>query len=141
MLRHRCASGLKKKLYLRSGSQRHFIGFFNVPVQVPTRGHPFYGYSEKPPHLVAFYDTLGIWRTYSHLKPRCPHGGGVKPQMSGEHMALSFYIKCVKNLVTFTQVGCFSPIWKATSRLTLGIGKSLEISPRPITESPIAWLV
>ena len=34
MLRHRCASGLKKKLYLRSGSQRHkhYAGFFNVPV-------------------------------------------------------------------------------------------------------------
>ena len=34
MWRHRCAGGLKKKLYLRSGSQRHihFAGFFNVPV-------------------------------------------------------------------------------------------------------------
>ena len=33
MWRHRCAGGLKK-LYLRSGSQRHrhFVGFFNVPV-------------------------------------------------------------------------------------------------------------
>ena len=30
---------------------RHFLGFFNVPVQAPTRGHPFYGYSEKPPHF------------------------------------------------------------------------------------------
>ena len=41
---HRCASGLKKKLNLRSGSQRHrhFVGFFNVPVQAPTRGYPFY---------------------------------------------------------------------------------------------------
>ena len=31
---HRCAGGLKKKLDLRSGSQRHrhFVGFFNVPV-------------------------------------------------------------------------------------------------------------
>ena len=31
---HRCAGGLKKNLYLRSGSQRHrhFVGFFNVPV-------------------------------------------------------------------------------------------------------------
>ena len=41
---HRCAGGLKKKLDLRSGSQRHrhFVGFFNVPFQEPTRGHPFY---------------------------------------------------------------------------------------------------
>ena len=39
---HRCASGLKK-LDLRSGSQchRHFAGFFNVPVQAPTRDHLF----------------------------------------------------------------------------------------------------
>ena len=31
---HRCEGGLKKNLYLRSGSQRHrhFVGFFNVPV-------------------------------------------------------------------------------------------------------------
>ena len=41
---HRCAGGLKKKLNLQSGSQRHrhFVGFLNVPVQAPTRGHPFY---------------------------------------------------------------------------------------------------
>ena len=40
---HRCAGGLKK-LNLRSGSQRHihFVGFLNVPIQAPTRGHPFY---------------------------------------------------------------------------------------------------
>ena len=41
---HRYAGGLKKKLDLRSGSQRHrhFVGFFNVPVLAPTRDHPFY---------------------------------------------------------------------------------------------------
>ena len=41
---HRCAGGLKKKLDLRSGSQRHrhFVGFFNVPVLAPTRDQPFY---------------------------------------------------------------------------------------------------
>ena len=53
-------SGLKKKLYLRSGFQyhRHFVGFFKCPSYTDT-GSPFlYGYSEKPPHLVAFYDTL-----------------------------------------------------------------------------------
>ena len=40
---HRCAGGLKK-LNLRSGSQRHrhFVGFFNVPVQAWSPGHPFY---------------------------------------------------------------------------------------------------
>ena len=32
----------KEFTYLRSGSKRHrhFIGFFNVPVEAPTRGHP-----------------------------------------------------------------------------------------------------
>ena len=76
---HRCACGLKKKLNLRFGSQRHkhFAGFFNVPVQAPTRGHPFYGYYEKPPHLIAFYDTLGIRRTNSHLKPPRPPRGNM----------------------------------------------------------------
>ena len=41
---HRCTGGLKKKLDIRSGSQhhRHFEGFFNVPVQAPTRDYPFY---------------------------------------------------------------------------------------------------
>ena len=38
---HRCAGRLKK-FDLRSGSQRHrhFVGFFNVPVQAPTRDQP-----------------------------------------------------------------------------------------------------
>ena len=33
-----------KKLYLKAGSQRHIhlVGFFNVPVEAPARGHPFY---------------------------------------------------------------------------------------------------
>ena len=72
---HRCAGGLE--LDLRSGSQRnrHLVGFFNVPVQAPTRGIFLYGYSEKPPHLVAFYDTPGIRRTHSRLNPPGPHGG------------------------------------------------------------------
>ena len=44
MWRQKCAGGLKNELDLRSGSQRHrhFVGFFYVPVQAPTRGHPFY---------------------------------------------------------------------------------------------------
>ena len=38
---------------LRLGSQRHrhFVGFFNMPDQAPTRGQPFYVYSDKPPHF------------------------------------------------------------------------------------------
>ena len=35
------------------------------------------GYSEKPPHLVAFYDTLGIRRIHSRLNPRVPMGANL----------------------------------------------------------------
>ena len=81
MTAHRCAGGLKKKLDLRSGSQRHrhFVGFFNVPVLAPTRDQPFYtGDSDTPPHLVAFYDHAGD--TEVHIldltpPPPGPHGG------------------------------------------------------------------
>ena len=27
------------------------VGFFKVPIQTPTRDHPFYDYSYKPPHF------------------------------------------------------------------------------------------
>ena len=60
---------LKRKLYLLSGSQRHrhFVGFFNMPV-LHRHWPPFLcGYSEKPPHLVDFYDTLGRFVVYGQL--------------------------------------------------------------------------
>ena len=58
---HRCAGGLKKKLNLRSGSQRHrhFVGLFNVPVKHRHGTTFLYGDSDTPPHLVAFYDHAG----------------------------------------------------------------------------------
>ena len=58
MWRHRCAGGLKKKLklYLRSGS--HAIS--QDSLTCPSYTDP----------LIAFYDTVGIRRTYSRLKPR-----------------------------------------------------------------------
>ena len=74
---HICAGGLKKKLYLRSGSQRHrhFVGFFNVPVQAPTRGHPFYTVIPRNrPILAPFTITLRIRRTHSRLNPRALTG-------------------------------------------------------------------
>ena len=73
MTAHRCAGGLKKKLNLRSGSQRnrHFLGFFNVPVLHRHGATLLNGDSEKPPHLVAIYDTLGI-----RGQPFNPEGGG-----------------------------------------------------------------
>ena len=73
---HRSAGGLKKKLDLRSGSQRHrHIGFFNVPVLAPTRDHPFYTViPTHRPMKSPFTITLGIRRTHSRLNPPCPHG-------------------------------------------------------------------
>ena len=64
---HRCTGGLKKKLNLQSSSkrQRHFVGF---SLQAPIRATLF-SYFEKPPHLFVFCNTLGIRRTFTHLKP------------------------------------------------------------------------
>ena len=77
MWRHRCAGGLKKKLYLRPGSQRHrhFVGFFNVSVQAPIRGQPFYGHSEKPPHFSRLIrHAWGYGRHTLDLTPRVHTG-------------------------------------------------------------------
>ena len=71
MWQHRCAGGLKKKWYLRSGPNAIDIsqGSLTCPTYTDT-GPPFlYGDSDTSPHLVAFYDPLGIRRTYSRLKP------------------------------------------------------------------------
>ena len=67
MWRHRCAGGLKK-LFLRSGSQRHrhFVGLFNVSVKGPTWGPPLLRLFRE---IVPFNDTLGIRMTFSHIKP------------------------------------------------------------------------
>ena len=73
---HRCVDRLKKKLYLRSGSQRHrhFVGFFNVPVQAPTRATLFIRlFRETAPfsHLLRHAgDTEDTFST----KPPGPHG-------------------------------------------------------------------
>ena len=50
---HISAGRLKRRWDIRSGSnrQRYVVVFFNVSVQAPTRGQPFYGYSEKSAHL------------------------------------------------------------------------------------------
>ena len=75
---HRCAGGLKKKLNLRLGSQRHrhFVGCLMGSSKHRHGATLFYGYSEKPPHLIAFYDTLGLRRTHSRFNSRVLTGGG-----------------------------------------------------------------
>ena len=77
---HRCAGGPKKKLGLRSGYQCHihFVGFFNVPVEAPTRGQPFYGYSKKPLHFSRLLlHTWGYGGRILNLTPQVPEGGGL----------------------------------------------------------------
>ena len=76
---HICAGGLKKPLDVRSGSQRHtnIVWFFNVSLRAPTRGQPFYGYSEKPP--IFFSCLLGrAWGYGGSIRvsnPQGSHGG------------------------------------------------------------------
>ena len=64
----KCAGGLKK-LYLRSGSQRHrhFAGFFNVPVLHRHGTTLFRRWFRHTAPFSRLYDTLGIRRTYSGL--------------------------------------------------------------------------
>ena len=101
MWRHICEGGLKKKLYIRSGSQhhRHFAGFFNVPVLHGYGTTLFIRWFRHTTPLVAFYDTLGIRRTYSRLKPRCPKWNG--PWSWAADTKCTFDTATVSNQFTF----------------------------------------
>ena len=76
MTAHTCAGGLN----LRSGSQRHrhFVGFFNVPVQALTRGQPFYTVIPRNCPIQSPFTTR--WGYGGHIlvlnpPPRGPHVG------------------------------------------------------------------
>ena len=58
----RCA-GRVKKLNLRPDSQRHrhFVGFLACLYNHRNGPTFWYGYSDTPPHLVAFYDTDDVF--------------------------------------------------------------------------------
>ena len=73
---HRCAGGFKKKLDLRSGSQRHrhFVGFLYVPVPALTQGHPFIRlFREYVPFSRLLRHTGDTEDTFSNNPP--PPGG------------------------------------------------------------------
>ena len=55
--------------------RRHFVGFFNVPVQAPTPANLFTVIPRNCPISVAFTARMGMRRTYSHLQPRGLQGG------------------------------------------------------------------
>ena len=44
---------------VRLPCHRHFVGFFNVPVQATTRGQPSTVIPRNRPNSVAFYDAHG----------------------------------------------------------------------------------
>ena len=83
MTAHRCAGGLNKKMGLRSGLRRDILSveFFNVPVQIPTRGQPFYGYI---PHFSRFNDAHGD--TEDQFSPGPRGGGGGNSVRKGEQL-------------------------------------------------------
>ena len=90
---HRCAGGLKKKLDLRSGSQRHrhFVGFFNVPVQAPTRGHLFIRWFR---HTAPFSRLLrSRWGYGGHILDLTPRAL-CKSQMEQDQMSGGVTVLC-----------------------------------------------
>ena len=64
-----CAAGLKKKLDLQSGSQRHrhFAEFLNAPVKAPTQGQLFTVIPRNRLFQPPFTTRISIRRTYSRL--------------------------------------------------------------------------
>ena len=67
MTAHRCAGGLKKfDLWLGSQRHRHFVGFFNVPFQAPTRNQHSLRiqlFRKTAPYQAPFTTHMGIRRT------------------------------------------------------------------------------
>ena len=92
MWRHRCAGGLKTKLYLRSGSQRHrhFAGFFNMPV-LHQHGTTLFirWFRHTAPFSRLFTKRWGYGEFILDLNPRRPHGWKLTKQ--------NFYQTCTSN--------------------------------------------
>ena len=109
---HRCAGGLKKKLDLRSGSQRHrhFVGFFNVPVLAPLRDHPFY--TVIPTHRPIFFNKFNI---------------DVSSLLMSPLRAIVICQKYFGNHVKSSQIHPFAPLLNMR-RCTLGVSEINLIS-------------
>ena len=112
MTARRCTSGLKKKLDLQSGSQRHicFVGFFNILFQASKQGQPFHGHSEKCPISVAFYEAHGVRRTCSRLKPPG------SPQGIGDELATQSAMTIYKYICSFCKTLALFTIWTCVRR-------------------------
>ena len=108
------AGRLKKRWDLRWGfnRHRHFVVFFNVSVQAPTRGLSFYGYSDKLLHFSRIYDALGD--TEDLLSPCIPgfprrnFKQCVKENWSKDLVTeFGFVLFCFGGFVCFVLCPCF----------------------------------
>ena len=120
---HICASRLKKIWDLRSGSNRHrhVVVFFNVSVQAPTQGQPFYGYSEKSPHFSRI------------LRRAWGYGGPIvvlHPRIPTEELASSVWRKNGARTISFITEFGFVLFWGFRSRCFVSLLWQW-ISPRP----------
>ena len=85
---HKCAGGLKKKLDLRSGSQRHrhFVGFFNVPVLHRHGTNLFIRwFRHTAPFSRLLRSRWGYGGAHSRLNPPGPHGGFSSEKIESQH--------------------------------------------------------
>ena len=103
---HRFAGGLKKKLDLRSGSQRHrhFVGFFNVPVQARTWDHPLQLFRVTAPFQSPFTTRMGIRRTYSHMSSNIVHCDVKQPSKKKNYMQLNIKMCTNFNILLYSKV-------------------------------------
>ena len=77
-------------------------GSLTCPSYTETGPTFLYGDSDTPPHLVAFYDTLGIRRTYSRLKNPASSRGGASWKDNSKPTSV---VKLVHGIPTFLSNG------------------------------------
>ena len=75
-----CRQDWRRKLYLRSDSQchRHFVGFFNMPVQAPIRDQPFIRLFREIAPFSRLLRYAEDTEDFSHLKPPASPTGAKK---------------------------------------------------------------
>ena len=81
---------------------RHFVGFFNVTVQAPIRGHPFPVIPRNCRISVAHTTRKGIRRTHSRVKTG---GGGGSDTENSLFACTDHYVTCVHD--SYDMALCF----------------------------------
>ena len=97
----RSAGELKKKLDLRSGSQRHrhFVGFFCVPVLAPTWGHSFYMVIPRNRPIWSPFTTRWGYGGHLDLTPPPPPPGDL---LFSNNFPLTHYRTYIEDLLSST---------------------------------------